>query len=122
MLHVMKIIFIYRCYLFSRSLDRRHPSSSVARLLPSTIDHNERIVTWINSPRSPENVFFSGRDYREGARYNNWKANEASAESGANISGGGGVYPRMTSSARKIRVDFIPPSVYFKIVPGFRVY
>jgi len=93
--------------IFSRSLDRG-PSLPVERLPPPTIDHNERIVTWINSPRSPENVFFSRRDYREGARYNNSRAKEASAGNGANISGGGGVYPRMTWSARKIRVDFIP--------------
>ena len=53
---------VYQRYLFSPSIERG-PSFSIAHFTAATtIDHNERIVTWINSLRVPENVF-SRRDY-----------------------------------------------------------
>jgi len=106
---------VYQRYLFLPLIERG-PSFSVAHFTAATtIDHNERIVTWINSLRGPENVF-SRQDYRcareRGSiiirRRMKW------AQHGANISGGGGVYPRMTSSARHSS-RFYSLSVYFKI-------
>lgn len=114
---------VYRRYLFSPLIERG-PSFSVARFTAAaTIDHNERIVTWINSLRDPENVF-SRRDYRRARergstiirRRMNW------AQRGANISGGG-VFIQEWRRVHTIPADFILRVFILRSrVPGFRVY
>lgn len=104
MRHVTKVLFspIYYSPSTSSALQpprsRRRESSflilRVLRLIVAPIDHNERIVTWINSPRGLREYFLvlaglprekeEKPGEREGERerkknvYNNSKANEAS--------------------------------------------
>lgn len=112
-----------RRFMYYRTADARAVFFHRAfRRCCATIDHNERIVTWINSPRGPENVFSRrGTNARRRSEDTIIRGDESETRVARREHFRWRlVYPRMTLSARDSSRFYSPPlpptpSVYFKI-------